>query len=81
VLVTNEENGISLEWTFKVKGTKIALTSFRQTGGKPQRRYREEKAEGTFSAEQISFSYSVLWSGPERKNVPARGEVQLKRQD
>jgi hypothetical protein len=80
VLVTHGENGIALEWTFKVKGSQIALTSFRQTAGTPQRRYREEKAEGTISSDQISFSYSYLWDGPQRKNVPAKGDIQLKRE-
>jgi hypothetical protein len=80
VLVTHEENGMGHEWTFAVKGSRIALTSFRQTAGRPMRTYREERAEGTISDEQISFSYSFLWSGPQRKNVPARGAVQLRRE-
>jgi hypothetical protein len=81
VLVTQEENGIAHEWTFAVEGSKIALASFRQTGGRPQRTYKEERAEGSFSADQISFTYSFLWSGPQRKNVPARGAVQLRRDE
>ena len=80
VLVTHGENGITLEWTFKVKGSKIALASFRQTGGTPRRTYREEQAEGSFSGDQIGFSYSFLWSGPQRKNVRGSGEFLLKRE-
>jgi len=80
VLVTHGENGMALEWTFKIKGSQLTLTSFRQTAGTPQRRYREEKAEGTIAPDQISFSYSYLWDGPQRKNVPAKGDIQLKRE-
>lgn len=77
-LTTSEQNGVGMEWNFKVKGSTLTLSSLRTTTRYGGTR-KEEQVSGRIVDDKIQITYSWAEYRDRKKNISVAGQMQLTR--